>query len=163
VEEQAKLVGGCLGTGGAVSGEMTLPGLDMIFGNAAPAIDTLVKCFRPAAGEIGDDEAGVGSGLAGFNACNVAFDAAQALCAVVELLKAPQLGCLPEFITKYTYQRELSQLDDAISKFGETEDDIYSKYGRPASLLPLIPPIVGTIVGVSQIYEFVSAWREDRR
>jgi hypothetical protein len=27
----------------------------------------------------------------------------------------------------------------------------------------LIPPIVGTIVGVSQIYEFVSAWREDRR
>jgi hypothetical protein len=34
VEEQGKLVGYCLGARGAVSGEMTLPRLDMIFGNA---------------------------------------------------------------------------------------------------------------------------------
>ena len=45
VEEQAELVGGCLGAGGAVSGEMTLPGLDMIFGTAAPAIDMPVTAF----------------------------------------------------------------------------------------------------------------------
>jgi hypothetical protein len=94
VEEQAKLVGGCLTAGGAVGGEMTLPGLDMIFGTAAPAIDILVQRFRSAAGEIGDDESGVGSGLAGFNACDDALDAPPACCAIVELLEAAQFGCL---------------------------------------------------------------------
>ena len=66
VEEQAELVGGCPGAGSAVSGEMTLPGLDMIFGNAAPAIDMLVQRFRSAAGKVGDDEPGIGPLLADF-------------------------------------------------------------------------------------------------
>ena len=61
MQEQAELVGSCLTAGGAIGSEMTFPGLDVIFGNAAPAIDVLVQSFRPAASEIGDDEAGVSS------------------------------------------------------------------------------------------------------
>ena len=69
----------------------------------------------------------------------------------------------PEFITKDTYRRELSQLNDVVDSFGRTEDIIYSKYGKPAAFINYIPIVIETIAGVIQIYEFVSAWREDAR
>ena len=56
----------------------------MIFGNAAPAIDALVKCFRPAAGEIGDDEAGIGSLWSYFDARDDTLDAAPARVQIIQ-------------------------------------------------------------------------------
>jgi hypothetical protein len=55
---------------------MSFPGFDVIFCAAAPAINVLVDRLRPAACEIGDDEPGVGSLFARFDARNDAFDAA---------------------------------------------------------------------------------------
>ena len=43
MQEQPKLVGCRPGTGRAIRRQMGLPGLDMVFGTAAPAIDILVE------------------------------------------------------------------------------------------------------------------------
>ena len=43
VQEQPELVGGGLGARGAVGGQMRLPGLDVVFRLAAPAVDILVE------------------------------------------------------------------------------------------------------------------------
>ena len=59
MQEQAELIGGGFAAGCAVGGEMGLPGVDVIFRAAAPAINVFVKPLRPAACEIGDDEPGV--------------------------------------------------------------------------------------------------------
>src|SRR5512144_2197249 len=92
MQEQAELIGGGLAAGGAVGGEMGLPGFDVVFRAAAPAINVLVESLRPAAFEIGHDEPGVGSLFACFDACNDAFDAAPTPGAVVKLLNRRTLA-----------------------------------------------------------------------
>ena len=52
MQEQPELVGGRLGAGGAVRGQMGLPGLDVIFGLPAPAIDLLVEPVAAAASRL---------------------------------------------------------------------------------------------------------------
>jgi hypothetical protein len=52
MQEQAELIGGGFAAGCAVGGEMGLPGFDVIFRSAAPAINVFVKSLRPAACEI---------------------------------------------------------------------------------------------------------------
>jgi hypothetical protein len=59
VQEQPELVGGGLGTRGAVGGEVGFPGLDVVLGLAAPAVEVLVEGSAAAVGEVGDDEAGI--------------------------------------------------------------------------------------------------------
>ena len=92
MQEQAELIGGRLGAGRAVGGEMGLPGFDVIFRAAAPAINVLVDRLRPAACEIGDDKPGVGSLFARFDARNGALDAAPTGGAVVKLLNRRTLA-----------------------------------------------------------------------
>src|ERR1022692_3507019 len=55
---------------------MRLPGFDVIFGLAAPAVDILIEHARIAGIEIGDDEACVGPLHASFDAGDDALDAA---------------------------------------------------------------------------------------
>ena len=43
VQKQPELVGGGLGTGGAVGGEVGFPGLDVVFRLAAPAVEILIQ------------------------------------------------------------------------------------------------------------------------
>src|SRR5665811_413932 len=71
---------------------MRLPGLDVIFGLAAPAIDILIEHARIAGVEIGDDEACVGPVRAGFDAGDDALDAAPTRGPVEELLEAARLA-----------------------------------------------------------------------
>jgi hypothetical protein len=66
----------------------------VIFRAAAPAINVLVERVRSAACEIGDDEPGVGSPVARFDARNDAFDAAPTRGAVVKLLEPAHFGLL---------------------------------------------------------------------
>ena len=63
----------------------------MVLGLAAAAVELLVQRARRAAGEVGDDEAGVGALRAGLDAGDDALDPAPAGGAVVEFLVAPQL------------------------------------------------------------------------
>src|SRR5665647_2113746 len=67
---------------------MRLPGLDVIFSLAAPAVDILIEHTGVAGVEIGDDEACVGPVRASFDAGDDAFDAAPARGPVEELLEA---------------------------------------------------------------------------
>ncbi len=59
VQEQSQLVRSHFRARRAISRQMRLPGFDMIFGFAAPAIDMLIKRAGIARRQIGDDEAGV--------------------------------------------------------------------------------------------------------
>src|SRR5271166_3162609 len=71
---------------------MGLPGLDMVFGLAAPAIDILVEPASVAFAQIGDDEAGVRSFRARFDAGDDPLDPAPALRAVEEFLETTKLA-----------------------------------------------------------------------
>jgi hypothetical protein len=71
---------------------MCLPGLDVIFSLAAPAVDILIEHTGVAGVEIGDDEACVGPVCAGFDAGDDAFDAAPARGPVEELPEAARLA-----------------------------------------------------------------------
>src|SRR5665647_137101 len=66
---------------------MRLPGLDVIFSLAAPAVDILIEHTGVAGVEIGDDEACVGPVRAGFDAGDDRFDAAPTRGPVEELLR----------------------------------------------------------------------------
>src|SRR5665648_114894 len=71
---------------------MRLPGLDVIFSLAAPAVDILIEHTGVAGVEIGDDEACVGPVRAGFDAGDDALDAAPTRGPVEELLEAARLA-----------------------------------------------------------------------
>src|SRR5450759_4722028 len=73
---------------------MRLPGLDVIFGLTAPAVDILIEHARIAGVEIGDDEACVGPVRASFDTGDDALDAAPACGPVEELLEAARLAVL---------------------------------------------------------------------
>ena len=92
MQEQPKLVGCRPGAGRAIRRQMGLPGLDMVFGLAAPAIDILVEPASVAFAQIGDDEAGVRSFRARFDASDDPLDPAPALRAVEELHETTKLA-----------------------------------------------------------------------
>src|ERR1700731_3141936 len=73
---------------------MRLPGFDVIFGLAAPAIDILIKDAGVAALQVRDDEACVGPVRASLDAGSDTLDAAPAFGAVEELLEAAHLAIL---------------------------------------------------------------------
>ena len=93
MQEQPELVGRRLGAGRAVGRQMRLPGLDVVLGRAAPAVDILVERLGLSTGEVGDDEAGVGALIADLDAGDDALDPAPTGGAVEELLEAPDLAC----------------------------------------------------------------------
>ncbi len=92
MQEQAELVGGGLGARGAVGGEVGLPGLDVVFRLAAPAIELLVQRSAAAVAEIGDDEAAIGALVTGLDAGDDAADPAPAAGGVMEFLEATDLA-----------------------------------------------------------------------
>src|SRR3981081_3059789 len=63
----------------SVGRQMRLPGLDMVFRLAAPAVDILVKYTGVADLQVGDDEACVGPFRAGLHTGDDPLDAAPAL------------------------------------------------------------------------------------
>src|SRR5271167_510987 len=71
---------------------MRLPGFDVVFGLAAPAIDVFVEHASVAFVQIGDDEARVRSFRARFDAGDDPLDPAPALRAVEELLETTKLA-----------------------------------------------------------------------
>src|SRR3984893_10711004 len=71
---------------------MRLPGLDVVFRLAAPAVDILVKYTGVADLQVGDDEACVGPFRAGLHTGDDPLDAAPAGGPVEELLEAACLG-----------------------------------------------------------------------
>src|ERR1700724_2610038 len=73
---------------------MRLPGLDVIFGLAAPAIDILIKDAGVAGLQVRDDEACVGPVRASLDAGRDTLDAAPAFGAVEGLLEAAHLAIL---------------------------------------------------------------------
>ena len=91
MQEQPELVGRGLGARGAVGRQMRLPGLDVVFRLAAPAVDILVKYTGVADLQVGDNEACVGPVRAGLDAGYDPLDAAPARGPVEELLEAAPL------------------------------------------------------------------------
>src|SRR5664279_1680613 len=73
---------------------MRLPGLDVVFGLAAPAIDILIKGAGVVALQVRDDEACVGPIRAGLDAGDDTLDATPAFGAVERILEAAHLAIL---------------------------------------------------------------------
>ena len=92
MQEQPELVGGRACAGRAVGGEMRLPGLDVVLGRAAPAVDILVERLGLSAGEVGDDEAAIGPLGADLDPGDDALDAAPTGGPVNELLEPADLA-----------------------------------------------------------------------
>ena len=59
MQEEAELVGRGSGAGRAVSRQMRLPRLDMVFGHATPTVDVLIEHFRFGTVQVGSDEASI--------------------------------------------------------------------------------------------------------
>src|ERR1017187_7928333 len=74
---------------------MRLPGLDVVFGLAAPAVDILVEYTGVADLQVGEDEACVGPFRAGLDTGDDPLDAAPARGPVEELLEAGRPAFLP--------------------------------------------------------------------
>ena len=92
MQEQPELVGRRPGAGRAVGGQMRLPGLDVVLGRAAPAVDILVERLGLSTGEVGDDEAGIGALVADLDPGDDALDPAPTGGPVDELLEPPDLA-----------------------------------------------------------------------
>ena len=67
MDQQPELVGGGLGAGGAVGGEVEFVSLDQVLGLSPRAIDLLVERLGQTA-QIGDDEAAIGALRSGLDA-----------------------------------------------------------------------------------------------
>src|SRR4051795_8120955 len=94
MQKQPELVGGGLGTGRAIGGQVRLPRFDVVLRRAAPAIDVLIKDTRVSGRQARDDEAGVCSVGPGLDARDDALNPAPAGGAVVELRVAAHLARL---------------------------------------------------------------------
>lgn len=94
MQKQPELVGRRSCARGSVGGEMGLPRLDVVLGRAAPAVEIRVERLGFPACKIGDDEAGVGSLVADFDAGDDALDAAPAGGPVNELREPADLARL---------------------------------------------------------------------
>lgn len=91
MEKQAELVGGGRVAGGTVGGQVGLPGLDVVLGLSATAVDVLIE-RAAATGEVGDDETGVGAVGSGLDTGDDALDPAPAGGPVEEFLEPAQLA-----------------------------------------------------------------------
>src|SRR6266576_7161215 len=80
-----------LGARGAVGRQMRLPGLDMVFRLAAPAVDILVKYTGVADPQVGDDEACVGPFRAGLHTATIRSTRLQLAAPSKNSLKRPVL------------------------------------------------------------------------
>lgn len=89
--QEPELVGRRSCAGCAVGGEMRLPGLDVVLGRSAPAVEILVERLGFPACKIGDDEAGVSTLGADLDAGDDAFHAAPAGGPVNKLLEPADL------------------------------------------------------------------------
>src|SRR5512132_2339232 len=92
MQEQPELVGGGLGTRGAVGGEMGLPGLDMVLRLPTPTVELLVEGTSTAVAKVGDDEAAIGAVAAGLDAGDDPANPAPAAGGVEEFLEAADLA-----------------------------------------------------------------------
>src|ERR1017187_3935839 len=99
---------------------MRLPGLDVIFGLTAPAVDILIEHARIAGVEIGDDEACVGPVRASFDTGDDALDAAPACGPVEELLEAARLRAGLEIPDMPAQCRGRCDAQDVIETVGPT-------------------------------------------
>ncbi len=126
MQEEPELIGRRLGAGCAVGCEMRLPRLDVVLGRSAPAVDILVEGLGFTACEIGDDEAGVGTLGADFDAGDYALDTAPTGGAVNELLEPADFArLLRRFEARY---RAGFQVSDMLAqrrggRHAEDEDD----------------------------------------
>lgn len=91
MQEQPELVGRRSCAGRSVGGEMRFPGLDVVLGRSAPAVDILVERLGLSTGEVGDDEAGVSTLGADLDPRYDALDAAPAGGPIQELLEPADL------------------------------------------------------------------------
>lgn len=94
MKDQAHLVCSRLGTRGAVSGQVSLPGFDMVFSPSALAIVSFVKGFTTPADQTGDNEACVPSPRSDIDASDDAFDAGPGGGGIINLLEAADLVAL---------------------------------------------------------------------
>ena len=97
VQEGAELVCRRSRARGTVSGEVGFPGLDMVRSHLAPTVDVLVERHRPAAFEVGDDEASVGACGPTSTRAMMRSVRLQPGGPVEELLEAPDLANEPSF------------------------------------------------------------------
>jgi len=82
----------------------------VVLGHPAPAVDFLVERLRPAAFEVGDDEAGVSALWADFDAGDDALGSAPAGGSVEELLEAPHsYSCAQSISQSNECQRALAE------------------------------------------------------
>lgn len=88
VDHQAELVGGSLGAGGAVRGQVELMGLDQVFGLSAGAIDLFVEHMLQSL-EIGDDEAGIDAERRGLDTGDDPAFGLPTLGAIAKFTEAP--------------------------------------------------------------------------
>src|SRR5664280_2785476 len=116
---------------------MCLPGLDVIFSLAAPAVDILIEHTGVAGVEIGDDEACVGPVRASFDAGDDAFDAAPARGPVEELLEAARLAVFRRGIeARFRAGLKISDMPAQCRGWGDTRnarvlyEDVYCRRGQ---------------------------------
>ena len=91
MKDQAHLVCSRLGTRGAVSGQVGLPGFDMVFSPSTLAIDLFVEHFSTPADQAGDNEACFPSLRSNIDASDDAFDAGPGGGGIINLLEAADL------------------------------------------------------------------------
>src|ERR1700730_13402245 len=99
---------------------MRLPGLDMVFRLAAPAVDILVKYTGVADLQVGDDEACVGPFRAGLHTGDDPLDAAPAGGPVEELLEAARVAFLRRGLDVPAQRRGRGDAQDIIETIGST-------------------------------------------
>src|SRR6266576_1573805 len=120
-----------LGARGAVGRQMRLPGLDVVFSLAAPAVDILVKDTGVARFQIGDDEACVGPFRAGLHTGDDPLDAAPTGGPVEELLEAARLAFLRRGL-EARLRAGLEALDVPAQRRGRRDaQDIIEAIGSP--------------------------------
>src|SRR6266536_2176739 len=111
---------------------MRLPGLDVIFGLAAPAVDIFVKHAGVADLQVRDDEARVGPFRADFDACDDPLDAAPAFGPIEELLEAAELAVLLRRSLEARLRAGLEALDMPAPRCGRRDAQDVIETVKPA-------------------------------
>ena len=133
VEEEAELVGGRLGAGGPVGGQMGLEGFDVVLGLTAPAVEIFVERACVAPRQVGDDEACIRPFRADLDAGDDALDAAPTLSAVVEFLEPAQLALLRRGL-KTRLGRGFKRLNMAAQRRGRRDAQNVVETGRATEI-----------------------------
>src|SRR4051794_30824901 len=109
---------------------MGLPGLDVVLGLAAGAVDVLVNRAAAHTIETGDDEACVDALRSGLDAGDNALDAVPACGAIVEFLEPAQLLA--------------ARLDSALDRAGLQRGDVLAQRGGRRDAEHVIEPLGAT-------------------